>query len=658
MAIRYKLAAAMALPMVTFILVFGLEVRQVHRDTDDVRRQTGLAAAANGPTGLLTGLQDERSWIVSDQVGQAGQIHLRVRGTAATRRHTDAAITAFQKRLAHSDEQTQRAFAPALDGLPAKLKDLRARIDADTHPHTLLNVDFANATFTSYSDLIRPFFTGTTQVAAAIDRSDLRQGAELIDVAARQSEVVGTMTRDIAVTAVLSPGGIDTREEISMISSEVSMFQRNAAMLRSSTTGPFAGTAGDELFVTYTDAVTEQVDAAFDGQFDLGKMLGATNLPNDKSYSGYQRRVADIVSAKAHRLNAAAARSERIDLAVIAATILLALIVMLVVSLSITRPLKSLTRQAVAMANHGLSQAINKVLHTRLGADVAVPELSAITVQTGDEVAEVAKVLNTVQESALQLAVGQAVLRRNLSDSFVSLGRRNQNLLGRQLDFITELEQNETDPEALAQLFQLDHLATRMRRNAESLLVLAGNASPRRWSAPVRVADIIRAAVSEVENYQRVTVRVMQPVAVFGSAVADLAHLLAELIENALLFSPPDQYVEIRGLAQPNGYCLAIIDVGVGMRPEELHRANLRLAGSESFTVAPSKYLGHYVAGRLAVRHDIRVQLQPTQGGGITATVLLPTPLLTPEPPLGLGQGVNATPGHGLPVAGTALPTA
>src|SRR5690606_2813480 len=203
---------------------------------------------------------------------------------------------------------------------------------------------------------------------------------------------------------------------------------------------------------------------------------------------------------------------------------------------------------------------------------------------------------------------------------------------GRQLDFITELEANETDPDTLANLFRLDHLATRMRRNAESLLVLAGVEPPRKWAAPVRLTDVIRAALGEVEDYQRVTVRGVEPATVQVSDAADLAHLLAELIENALVFSPPDQAVDIRGRNRPDGgYTLAIIDSGLGMAPEDIAAANRRLAGAASFTVAPSKYLGHYVAGNLAVRHGIQARLERSPGSGITAMVELPPEMLTRE---------------------------
>jgi signal transduction histidine kinase len=321
------------------------------------------------------------------------------------------------------------------------------------------------------------------------------------------------------------------------------------------------------------------------------------------------------------------------------------------VSRSITRPLRSLTAQAKAMAGNRLPRAVMEVLQTPLGEDVAVPQLEPVRVKTRDEVVEVAQALNTVQDTALGLAVEQAVLRRNIADSFVNLGRRNQNLLVRQLDFITSLERVETDPDVLANLFRLDHLATRMRRNAESLLVLAGVEPPRQWANPVPMTDVVRAALGEVEDYQRVAVRDIAPATVVGSTAADLAHLMAELMENALVFSPEDHLVDIRGHERADGgYVIGVIDTGSGMPPEAMATANRRLAAAESFTVAPSKYLGHYVAGNLAARHGIRVSLGTTTGSrGTTATIELPAGLLHqdalpagPPPPPGPAPALEA----------------
>jgi signal transduction histidine kinase len=657
--IRYKLVVAMILPLLSFVVVLGLEVRKIDRQTDAVQRQTQLATSADGPTGLLTALQDERSWAAVDVIGQGGQFTLAVEGYDLTRHNVDEAVAGFRDFLAHSGEETRQAYAAPMEGIEDRLAEIRERIDSSPLPHMIGDdqVEFGNATFALYGEVLNPFLDGIAQIALAIDQPDLRQGAELIEGASRQIEVTANLPRSLIITGLLTSGGIDTREERADVSSWVWRMQRLARNLQAETTGLYAPADNDRMFVDFTQTLTDQSNMAMHGAFDLDTTLAALNVPMEDQYNGYRNVVAEILRDEAKRLQDAATRREQIYLFLIGLTVVIALVIMLAVSWSITRPMHSLTRQAMDMAHHRLGHAIARILRTPLGQDVAVPEMEPITVATSDEVADVATVLNTVQDSALELAAGQAVLRRNLADSFVNLGRRNQNLLSRQLDFITMLEQNEADPITLGHLFQLDHLATRMRRNAESLLVLAGNESPRKWTAPVRIQDIIRAAVSEVEDYQRVILRVVEPVTIVGTAAADLAHLLAELIENALLFSPSDETVEIRGLTQPAGYTLAIIDQGLGMTPDEIARANRRLAGAESFTVAPSKYLGHYVAGNLAVRHGIYVRLQHSPGAGITATVHLPAALAT-----GGGSAVamlapgTAALGAGAPALGRGTP--
>jgi signal transduction histidine kinase len=630
--IRYKVAAAMACPLLLFVAVMAIEVRGLEADTAGVHRQTELATATDGPTGLLNAIQDERNWATVDSIGQADQVTLAVRGYGATRKRTDAAVAGFRRRLAGSQRETRDAFAEATDRIEQRLTVVRDRIDRDHHPHTVGNVAFGNQIFEWYADLIDPFFAGTADLAAAVDHPELRHMAELIDGSIRQIELIASLAREVTITAVLSPGGIDHRDEITKISGLLARFQRAAQQLQLATTGEFSTLADDALLVDFTNAITKQVDAAMTGRFELQKMLGLLNRPLADSYTGYENRAADALRAEAARIDSAAIRRQRLYMAAIGLTIVLALAIMVRVSRSITRPLGSLTEQAVSIARHRLGDAVATVLNTPLGLDILVPRLHAVEVDTVGEVAEVANVVTTVQETAVDLAMSQVVLRRNMADAFTSLGRRNQNLLSRQMDFITALEQSEADPDALGQLFMLDHLATRMRRNAESLLVLAGDESPRRWTAPVRMTDVVRAAIGEVEDYTRVGVLHVERFTVAGTAAADLTHLLAELIENALQFSPRHEVIEVRGFRTPGGYMLTIVDAGVGMTAEELDRANRRVANTESYTVAPSKYLGHYVAGRLAVRHGIEIHLQPSLGRGTTVLVQLPASLLAPEP--------------------------
>ncbi len=239
-----------------------------------------------------------------------------------------------------------------------------------------------------------------------------------------------------------------------------------------------------------------------------------------------------------------------------------------------------------------------------------------------------ARALEAVNKTAVELATGQAALRRNLSDAFVNLGRRNQNLVTRQLEYISEIELKEADPESLEELFRLDHLATRMRRNAESLLILAGSGPARQWSAAVPAMDVARAASAEVEDYKRLRLHHFDPAMMTGAVTTDLVHIMAELVENALTFSPPGSPVDVYGRFLEGGYVIVIVDSGIGMSAEDLDLANHRLGGEGSESEVPGRYLGHFVAGRLAARHGIAISLQSSHSGGLVARVKIPASLI------------------------------
>jgi hypothetical protein len=313
-----------------------------------------------------------------------------------------------------------------------------------------------------------------------------------------------------------------------------------------------------------------------------------------------------------------------------------------VASRSIARPLATLAAEANRLAGERLPEAVR---NATAGEDDTPPLTVPVPAGASDEVRLVADALDRVQATAYALATEQAMLRRSTTESLANLGRRNQNLLRRQLGFITRLEREESDPTGLANLFELDHLATRMRRNAESLLVLVGAASPRQWSEPLPIADVIRAAVSEVEEYRRVALRRVDDALVAGAVVSGVAHMLAELVENGLSFSPPDVDLEIQGRRIGDSYLIAITDQGIGMSGADLESANQRLRGEGDFITAPARFLGHYVVGRLAADMDIDVQLAPSPVTGITARIVLPPSLL------GSPQSVSASAGPALAVA-------
>ena len=222
----------------------------------------------------------------------------------------------------------------------------------------------------------------------------------------------------------------------------------------------------------------------------------------------------------------------------------------------------------------------------------------------------------------------QAALRKSIGDLLHNLARRSQGLVDRQLELIDELERSEVDPDRLDELFRMDHLATRMRRNVENLIVLSGVDQRRRWSESVPLRDVVEAAVAEVEEYSRVQVAGIHDLTLSGQAASDVAHLLAELVENATSFSSPSTIVEVSGGPTGNGYVLEIEDHGIGMSDAELAEANRRLAEPLAADVAMSRMMGFHVVGRLAARHGIRVQLRHCWFGGIAALVLLPAVLL------------------------------
>ena len=238
-------------------------------------------------------------------------------------------------------------------------------------------------------------------------------------------------------------------------------------------------------------------------------------------------------------------------------------------------------------------------------------------------------------ELVAEVAEADAARQKAMSDLLVNLARRNQSLLNRQLTVITDLELRERQPDVLEDLFRLDHLATRIRRNAESLLVLSGDEPPRRWGNPVALGDVVRAAAAEVEDYRRVEVLVNDHIDVEGRAVADLAHLLAELIENATTFSPPSSQVQVRSHLSAGDQISTVIsieDSGIGMSDDDLAASNLLLAEAPEVDLGRSTMLGFHVVARLATRYGISVRLAPTPGGGVTAMVTLPGDLVSNRP--------------------------
>ncbi|MFC5747230.1 nitrate- and nitrite sensing domain-containing protein [Actinomadura rugatobispora] len=294
----------------------------------------------------------------------------------------------------------------------------------------------------------------------------------------------------------------------------------------------------------------------------------------------------------------------------------------------LSRELRGLQKAAQELARERLPRVVARL---RRGEEVAVAD-EAPPIRTGrtKEIALVADAFTTVQRTAIETAVGEAQVRAGISRVFINLAWRSQSLLQRQLRMLDAMERRATDPDELENLFRLDHLTTRMRRHAEGLVILSGQENVRGWKEPVPVEHLLRAALAEVEDYARVDVMALTQARVQGAVAADVVHLLAELIENATAYSPPTTEVLVRAELVGNGLAVEVVDRGVGMDPDDLAETNRRLADPPEFDLADSDRLGLFVVARLAVRHGIKVVLQRSAYGGVTAVALLPTDLLAP----------------------------
>ncbi|MFF4232630.1 nitrate- and nitrite sensing domain-containing protein [Streptomyces sp. NPDC001820] len=310
--------------------------------------------------------------------------------------------------------------------------------------------------------------------------------------------------------------------------------------------------------------------------------------------------------------------------AIVVLALLTAFILASLMARQMSRAMRQLRTAAFGIAEQRLPMLVDQLSRTEPGrVDTRV---QPIPIDSQDEIGEVARAFDQVHREAVRLAAEQAMLRGNVNAIFTNLSRRNQSLIEGQLTLITDLENNEADPDQLENLFKLDHLATRMRRNGENLLVLAGEEPGRRWNQPVPLVDVLRAASSEVESYERIELTGVPETDIHGQAVTDLVHLLAELLENATTFSSPQTKVRVTATRLPDGrVMIEIHDKGIGLTAEDFADINHKLANPPTVDAAVSQRMGLFVVGRLADRHGVRVQLRPSgEQAGTTSLVMLP----------------------------------
>ena len=350
----------------------------------------------------------------------------------------------------------------------------------------------------------------------------------------------------------------------------------------------------------------------------------AVNTLKYNAYRDIENNLANTAVNEASVISDDAKRDALITGAAVVVALLAAFILAGMVARQMSRSMRQLRNAAFGIAEQRLPMLVDQLSRTDPGrVDTRV---QPIPINTRDEIGEVARAFDQVHREAVRLAAEQALLRGNINAIFTNLSRRNQSLIEGQLTLITDLENNEADPDQLENLFKLDHLATRMRRNGENLLVLAGEEPGRRWDQPVPLVDVLRAASSEVEQYERIELSGVPEAEIHGRAVTDLVHLLAELLENATTFSSPQTKVRVTATRLPDGrVMIEIHDKGIGLTAEDFADINHKLANPPTVDAAISQRMGLFVVGRLSDRHGIRVQLRPSgEQAGTTSLVMLP----------------------------------
>ena len=658
LSLRPKIALILLLPVAALLLLAGLRIgssvstsrqaAQVRDLTEFALRGTALAHELQGERGLTLGrLLGDRSTDSTDRL-------------RAQRAATNRALAAYRERAAGLDAgalapATAEKLASASNRLGG-LADLRQDVSRGSVSEAAA-LDYYNTTIADLLNTNRGLVSGIADPQLA-----QRAGAF---VAMSRIKELAALEREL-VSAVLARGRFATGE-----------FRRFTSTLatRAVLLSEFRAGADDAQRALFVDTlVGPEVQRARELQAAVIAGEDAAKLEIDpaewwtvnSTEIDLLRRVEERLGAAAvdaTRADEAAARTRAgIDAVAVLLVLALAIGLSLVVVRSLLRPLGLLRSSAEEVANHQLPGVVERLQRAE-PVDLNA-ETRPIGIRDRDEIGQVARAFDAVHSTAVRVAAEQAALRRSVADMFLSLGRRLQALVHRQLELLDELERTEADPQQLRSLFQLDHLATRMRRNAENLLVLSGAEPVRRWSDPVPLARVIRAASAEIEDYNRVGVMPMADVRVVGHAVSDVVHLLAELIENAAAFSPPGTRVQVAGEPAAHGYLLEVEDQGIGMSDEELAEANEQLAKPASIDLASAQRLGFYVVGRLAARHGVKVRLRRSWFGGVAALVLLPSTLLGgPEtemeragpaaarrPAAGVGQQPEVEPARAEPV--------
>jgi signal transduction histidine kinase len=620
-----RLIVLVAIPAVLGLALTGLRVTGATRSAEAYGQVGRLAVLGQQVTGLAQAMEEERAdtaAFIADGRPAAGLVALHRQYVI-----TDGWAATVRRRILQFGRgypaQTRARAATVLASI-AELPGLRR--------HAVQSQAPALAVINGYSAATAGLFPVNDGIADLSGNSALITSVRALgslsrmkDQASQQQAILGAALAE----GHFGPGALtaltiaQAQQASDLVSFRSSATPEESWALTDTLAGPLAGQAR---------AVEQRATAVGNGTLALGAHASQQWRAGMSYTVGWMRhaeqQLAAWITAYAQALQRSAMRSAIVTGGAALAALILVLLATMIIARSMVRPLRRLETAALDVAGARLPAEVRS-LGVAGNSGHPLP-VTPIDVLSTDEIGQVARAFDRVHREAVRLAGEEARLRGSVSAIFASFFRRSHSLLERLLRLIDSLELGEDDPERLASLFQMDHLATRMRRNSDSALVLAGHETPRRWTEPVTLVDVLRAAVSEIEQYNRVILNVQSGVSVSGSAAADTVHLLAELLENAIAFSPKTTQVIVSGhIVRGGGSLINITDGGMGMPEEHLRQLNWQLAHPPLADAAVARHMGLFAVAHLAARHGINVALGLQPGGGTTAEVHLPAALVS-----------------------------
>ncbi|MFG2627191.1 nitrate- and nitrite sensing domain-containing protein [Streptomyces sp. NPDC048473] len=656
--ISTRLVSLLALPVVAATTLGGLRINDSMNDIQQLDHMQLLTKMTKQATTLAQALQEERD-------RSAGPLSNGVKAddfkVTEPRKKTDRAKTAF---FEATDAIGDPSGDEALEGIYSSVQQIASQLVTirEIRKTAYAKGSPSLQTVDQYSQLITSLLSLSQDMAQATSNSEMIKRTRALAAFSSAKEYASVQR---AVIAAALPGGNDKQPHLDPNDQQfgrAALRKEDSALRSFKAVYAATGNNAEELIATLDEGNPEIKAADTYATKVLDSPSGMDGMPRRSYLDWYDQSSTKIqamktieetllsdMEGKARELRDESKREAIISGALILLVLGVSLVGAFVVARSMIRSLRRLQDTATRVAQDRLPELVKQLSETDpQDVDTSV---ESVGVHSRDEIGKVAAAFDDVHREAVRLAAEQALLRGNVNAMFTNLSRRSQGLIQRQLSLISELESREADPDQLSSLFKLDHLATRMRRNGENLLVLAGEEPGRRWTRPVPLVDVLRAAASEVEQYERIELAAVPATEVAGRVVNDLVHLLAELLENATSFSSPQTKVRVTGHALPDGRVLVEIhDTGIGLSPEDLAAINERLASPPTVDVSVSRRMGLFVVGRLSLRHGIRIQLRPSDSGGTTALVMLPVDVAHggKQPPSKQGPGQQPSAPGGL----------